>query len=139
MVSGELDISKISLKKGLHLKLLEHLPYGLHYCTQHKDRSMFSIHKAPPATGKATAAAVAAAVVACGVCCIPLVAPLAATLLASLGVYSASDWLANGWWLAAAALLAFSPLAVWLWRKRQQRAAPPACATACSCKPIGKP
>ncbi|QTN29400.1 hypothetical protein HZ993_06130 [Rhodoferax sp. AJA081-3] len=100
---------------------------------------MFSIHKAPPATGKATAAAVAAAVVACGVCCLPLVAPLAATLLASLGVYSASDWLANGWWLAAAALLVISPLAVWLWRKRQQRAAPPACATDCGCKSTGKP
>ena len=98
---------------------------------------MFSIQKAPPNTGKATAAAVAAAVVACGVCCIPLIAPLALGLLASLGIYSVSDALSNGWWLAAAALLVFSPLAVWLWRKRSQRTALPACATACSCKTAG--
>ena len=95
---------------------------------------MYSIHKTPPHAGKDTAAAVAAAVVACGVCCIPLIAPLALGLLASLGVYSVSDALTNGWWLAAAALLVVSPPAVWLWRKRLQRTAPQACATACSRK-----
>lgn len=100
---------------------------------------MTSIHKTPPHTGKAAAAVVAATVLACGVCCIPLITPLALTLLASLGVYSFKDVLTNGWWLAAAALLAISPLAVWLWRKRQQRVTPPACATDCSCKPAGKP
>jgi membrane protein implicated in regulation of membrane protease activity len=100
---------------------------------------MFSIDKAPPNTGKATAAAAAAAVVACAACCIPLVTPLALTLLASLGVYSANDLLTNGWWLTAAALLVLSPLVFWQWRKRQQRAAPPACATNCSCKTADKP
>ena len=98
---------------------------------------MFFNQKAPPNTGKATAAAVAAAVVSCGACCIPLIAPLALGLLASLGVFSVSDALTNGWWLAAAALLVFSPLTVWLWRKRSQRPTPPACATACSCKAAG--
>lgn len=100
---------------------------------------MSSIHKAPSPTGKAAAAAAGAAVVACVACCIPLVAPLALALLASLGVYSVSDALANGWWLAAAALLAISPLVVWLWRKRQHRAAPPACATTCGCKTAASP
>ena len=99
---------------------------------------MFSIHKAPNHKGKATAAvAVGTAVVACAACCIPLVAPLGTALLASMGVYSVRDWLVNGWWLAAAALLAMSPLVVWLWRKRQQRAALPACSTDCSCKTTG--
>lgn len=95
-------------KKGLHLKSLELVRYGLHYCIQHKDRSMFSIHKTPPYAGKATAAAVAAAVVACGVCCIPMGAPLAPLVL--------------------------SPLIVWAWRKRLLHSASPACATDCSCK-----
>ena len=98
---------------------------------------MFSIYKTPPHAGKATAAAVTATVLACGVCCIPLVAPLALTLLASLGVYSANDWLTNGWWLAATALLVLSPLIIWGWRKRLLRAAPPACATDCNCKTTG--
>jgi hypothetical protein len=124
-------------KKGLHLKLLEPVPYGLHYCTQHKDRSMHSIHKAPSSAGKATAAAVAVAVVACGACCVPLVTPLALALLASLGIYSVNDMLTNGWWLAAAAMLVLSPLVVWGRRKRLQRLVPPACATDCSCKTAG--
>lgn len=96
---------------------------------------MHSIPKAPLSTGKATAAAAMAAVLACAACCIPLVTPLALTLLASVGVYSANDLLTNGWWLAAAPLLVISPLVVWQWRKRQLRAAPPACATDCGCKP----
>lgn len=99
---------------------------------------MLSIHKAPPNTGKATAAAAAATVVACAACCIPLVTPLALTLLASLGVYSANDLLTNGWWLATAALLVLSPLVFWQWRKRQQRAAPTACTTNCSCRTADK-
>ena len=61
MVSGVLDILKTFSRKGLHLKLLELVPYGLHYCTQHKEPSMLSIQKAPPNTGEATAAAVAVA------------------------------------------------------------------------------
>ena len=93
---------------------------------------MHSTTKAPSPTGKATAAAVAAAVVACGVCCIPLVAPLAMALLASLGVYSVSDLLTNGWWLAAAVVLVLSPMLVWRWRMRQHRSAPKAYATGCS-------
>jgi len=100
---------------------------------------MHSITKAPSPAGKATAAAVATAVVACAACCIPLVTPLALTLLASLGVYSANDLLTNGWWLTASILLVLSPMAFWQWRKRQQRAAPPACATNCSCKTADKP
>ncbi|MES2952176.1 MAG: hypothetical protein V4858_26925 [Pseudomonadota bacterium] len=98
---------------------------------------MSSILKTPLNTGKATAAAVAATVVACGVCCLPLVTPLALGLLASLGVYSVSDVLTHGWWLAAAALLVLSPLLVWRWRKHRQVSAPPACATDCNCKTAG--
>nr|WP_295769103.1 hypothetical protein [Rhodoferax sp.] len=98
---------------------------------------MYSIHKAPPNAGKATAAAVAVAVVACGACCLPLITPLALALLASLGAYSVNDVLTNNWWLAAAAMLVLSPLAVWGWRKHIQRAAPPSCATSCSCKTGG--
>lgn len=99
---------------------------------------MHSISKAPLSTGKATAAAVAAAVVACGACCLPLVTPLALTMLASLGVYSVSDVLANGWWLAAAALLVASPLLVWRWRRSVRQSTSPACATDCSCKTTGQ-
>ncbi len=95
---------------------------------------MHSIHKTPAHAGKATAAAVAATVVACGVCCLPLITPLALSLLASLGVYSVSDVLTNGWWLAAAALLVISPLLVWQWSRHRKASAPPACATDCSCK-----
>ena len=80
----------------------------------------------------------AAAVVACGACCLPLVTPLALSLLASLGVYSAGDLLANGWWLVAAALLVLSPLLIRQWRKRARLATAPACATDCGCKPAAK-
>lgn len=96
---------------------------------------MHSIHKTPNPAGKATAAAVAAAVAACAACCLPLVAPLALSLLASVGVYSANDFLTNGWWLAGAGALVASPLGVWRWRVARQRAAVKACATDCSCKP----
>lgn len=96
---------------------------------------MHSIPKPPNPTGKATAAAVAAGVAACAACCIPLVTPLALSLLASMGVYSASDVLTNGWWLAGAMVLVASPLLVWRWRAARQRAAVKACATDCSCKP----
>jgi hypothetical protein len=121
----------------LHLKLLELVLYGLHYCTLHKELSMYTSQKSPPTPGKATAAAVAVAVVACGACCLPLITPLALALLASLGIYSANDLLTNGWWLAAAAMLVLSPLVVWGWRKHLQRSAPPACATDCGCKTGG--
>lgn len=96
---------------------------------------MHSIPKTPNPTGKATAAAVAAAVAACAACCLPLVTPLALSLLASLGVYSAGDLLTKGWWLAAAVVLAASPVLVWRCRVTRQRAAVKACATDCSCKP----
>lgn len=122
-------------KKDLHRKPLEHLRWGLHYCTQAKDYSMHYIPKIPNPTGKATAAAVATAVAACAACCIPLVTPMALSLLASVGMYCANDVLRNDWWLAGAAVLVASPLLVWRWRVARQRAAVKACATDCSCKP----
>lgn len=100
---------------------------------------MHSTDKTPSPAGKAAAVAVAATAAACAACCLPLLTPLALTLLASLGVYSASDALANGWWLAGAVLLVASPLLVWRWRVARRRTTlRAACATDCSCKSAAK-
>lgn len=100
---------------------------------------MHSTDKTPSPAGKAAAVAVAATVAACAACCLPLLTPLALSLLAGLSVYSVSDALANGWWLAGALLLVASPLLVWRWRiTRRRTTLHAACATDCSCKPVAK-